>query len=391
MSAVDGSSAALPAQLADATHEVLRAWGWDVTWAESFRPFAVAGQQPARVVSEERGRYLVATAAGERRAVITGRFRHAADSLADYPAVGDWVALQREPEPGRAGDAVVTGVLPRRSRVSRRANVELVDERVLAANVDRLFIVQALTRDLNPRRLERYLAMAWSSGAMPAVVLNKVDLCPDLPAALGRVEPVTMGAPLHVVSAATGAGLADLRTGLAPGSTIAFMGSSGVGKSTLVNALLGHGRQAVQATRGDDERGRHTTVRRELIPTPDGALLLDSPGMRSLELWEGGDGLERAFADIEVLAASCRFSDCRHDVEPGCAVTAAIASGELPAERLVAQRKLTREQRSLELRKTPPGRAESRRLGKLYRDTARNVLAAKSTPLRPGRHAFDED
>lgn len=354
-------------------HDELRAWGWDDAWAGTFAEHALVGREPARVLTEQRGRYLVATPGGERWAAVSGRLRHAATSLADFPAVGDWTALAPLAPPPAQGEAQIASLLPRRSRISRRASIELVDERVLAANVDTLLIVQALTHDLNPRRLERYLAMAWSSGASPAVVLNKADLCPDLPAALARLAPVTAGVPLHVVSATEGQGLGELRGALASGSTAAFVGSSGVGKSTIVNGLLGVSRQAVRAVRTDDERGRHTTVSRELLATPDGALVLDTPGLRSLELWDAGEGLERAFADIQDLAARCRFTDCRHDHEPGCAVLAALASGELPAERLAAQRKLEREQQALARRGSPEGRATARRLGRLYRDVARDV------------------
>jgi ribosome biogenesis GTPase len=384
VSAVD---AELTSTASEPPDDGLRAWGWDEGWAASFEEHAASGHLPARVLTEQRGRYLVATPDGERWAAVSGRLRHAASSLADFPAVGDWLALAPAAPPRERGDAPIASLLPRRSRISRRASVELIDERVLAANVDLLLIVQALTHDLNPRRLERYLAMAWSSGASPAVVLNKADLCADLPAALARLAPVTAGVPLHVVSATEGRGLVELRAALAPGATAAFVGSSGVGKSTIVNALLGVARQAVQAVRADDERGRHTTVSRELLATPHGALLLDTPGLRSLELWDAGEGLERTFADIQRLAATCRFSDCSHDHEPGCAVMAAVARGELPAERLAAQRKLEREQRALALRGTPQGRAASRRLGRLYRDAARDVERIKGDAFEQRRAA----
>jgi len=365
----------------------LGAWGWDEAWAAVFAAQAAEGSRPARVLAEERGRYLVATARGERWAAVSGRMRHATSSLADFPAVGDWLALSPTDDGAPSSLTTVARVLPRRSRISRRASVELVDERVLAANVDTLLIVQACGHDLNPRRLERYLAMAWSSGSAPEVVLNKADLCADMPSALARLGPVATGVPVHVVSAARGDGLGELRAALRRGRTVAFVGSSGVGKSTLVNALLGEARQAVRAVRPDDERGRHTTVRRELVATPGGALLLDTPGLRSLELWEAGDGLERTFGEIADLARDCRFNDCSHQHEPGCAVAAAIERGDLPAERLAAQRKLQREQRALAERVTPRGRAESRRLGRLYRDVARGVSRRKGTPFEGDANA----
>ncbi|HEX5465754.1 MAG TPA: ribosome small subunit-dependent GTPase A [Candidatus Limnocylindrales bacterium] len=333
--------------------EDLAAWGWTEAWALAFADHAAAGRRPGRVVGASPDRVRVRLAGGEVLATLAGRLRHAAQRAADHtalPTVGDWVAVEAGAVEGTYADgpaddglARIAAVLPRRSAIRRQAGTEQLGQRILAANVDDLLIVQAVGHDANPRRLERYLAMAWSSGARPAVVLNKADLQPDAGPWSGPLREVALGVPVHVVSAVTGAGLDGLRDDLGPGRTVALLGSSGVGKSSLVNALLGTQRQATAEVRPGDERGRHTTVTRELIAAPEGLLLLDTPGLRSLAPWEAEGGLAATFADIDELAAGCRFSDCAHGREPGCAVAAAIAAGTLAAERLASQRKLTRE------------------------------------------------
>ena len=343
----------------------LAALGWSGAFAAPFAPYAEAGHEPARVTAEHRGRYLVATAGGSREAEVTGRFRHLAARPADFPAVGDWVALE-DHAPGAV--ARIHAVLPRRSAFSRsdrdgigEGPIHESDEQVLAANVDVVFLVAGLDHDLNLRRLERYIALAWSSGAEPVLVLNKADLVEDIAPAMGEVAAVAGGLPVHAVSALTGDGLDGLRDWLGAGRTAALLGMSGVGKSTIVNALLGEDRQATAAVREDDSRGRHTTTSRELILLPGGGLLLDTPGMRTLELFGADVGVETAFAEIASLAASCRFTDCSHEGEPGCAVRGAIVSGTLPAERFDSYRRLVREARSVERRTDPRARAEERR------------------------------
>jgi ribosome biogenesis GTPase len=325
--------------------------GWDEAWAAAFMPFDAAGRWPARVSAAHRDAWVVALpGAGDRDAVIAGRLRNDALGPADLPAVGDWVAVAPGAGTG-SGPAVISAVLPRRSvfgrsnsDASRRDGARSVDEQVLAANVDVAFVVTGLDGDFNLRRLERYLAVAWSGGTTPVILLNKADLAAD-PAgyrlAAGAVAP---GVEVRPISALTGDGVADLVAAhLVAGRTAVVLGSSGAGKSTLVNTLLGREHLRTAAVREDDARGRHTTTHRELVRLPGGALLIDTPGIRSLGVAGAADGIDAAFADIAELAEGCRFRDCRHDGEPGCAVTAAVADGTLDARRFQSHRKLERE------------------------------------------------
>ncbi len=336
-----------PSMNNDLPTPALDALGWDARWAELFEPFSGRGWTPARVICEHRGAYDLADEAGERRAGVSGRFRHDHPARGDWPAVGDWVAAAPRPD-GEA--ATIHAVLPRRSRFSRSAAGDRLEEQVAAANVDVTFLVSGLDGDFNLRRIERYLAVAWDGGARPVVLLNKADLCPGVADRVAGAESVAFGAPVLPVSAATGAGLDALRALLPHGVTGAFLGSSGVGKSSLVNALLGGARQATRAVRAADSRGRHTTTSRELIPMPCGGMIIDTPGMRELRLWSDVDGLETVFADVETIAAQCRFADCTHADEPGCAVRAALEDGTLSHERLRAHEKLRREVEYQELR-----------------------------------------
>lgn len=348
--------------------ELLSGFGWTPEREAAFAAYRAEGLIPGRVIATG-GLTRAVTADGPVEVVIQRRFRHAVRSGADMPAVGDWLAL--EPLSASAGghpQAAVRALLPRSSAFARGDTTggDQVTEQVVAANVDTVLLVSALTHDLNPRRIERYLLLAWASGAAPVLVLNKADLAEDLAGSLAAVAGVAGGAPIHPVSAVTGEGLDGLAPFLAPGQTVCLLGSSGVGKSTLANALLGEQRQLVRAERTDDSRGRHTTTARELFPLPGGALLIDTPGLRSVGLWDDGAGLDHAFEDVGRFAAACRFSDCRHESEPGCAVRRAIADGELAEERLESHRKLEKEVRSLELRNdVAAARAESRRWGRM--------------------------
>ena len=337
------------------SHE-LAALGWSPSRAEEFVPHAAAGCVPARVAAQHRGGYVVYGEGGDRPAEVSGQLRHSSLGPADLPAVGDWVAV-RDAEDAAA--ATIHSVLPRQTAFSRKAAGGGV-EQVVAANVDVVFLVGAFGADLNVRRLERYLAAGWESGADPVIVLNKSDLADDLAGATAEVEAIAFGVPVHAVSAAEGTGLDGLARHLEGNRTAALLGSSGVGKSSLVNRLLGSERQDVAALRADG-RGRHTTTYRELIPLPGGGLLLDTPGMRELGLWDAGDGVDQTFADVAALAADCRFSDCAHEGEPGCAVLAAVEEGRLPAERLESYRKLLRELQHLDVKGDPRALAEARK------------------------------
>jgi ribosome biogenesis GTPase len=345
--------------------------GFGPALAAEFEPYHETGLEPGRVAVEHRGALVLLTGEGEIWAGIPGRLRHRAASPIDLPAVGDWVAYRRG---GPDDRAVIEAVLPRRTAFVRKtAGFEAV-EQVVAANVDVVFCVTSLVDDLNARRLERYLTLAWESGAEPVVVLTKADLCTKIDAAVAHVSGVTFGVPMHVVSAVTGDGVGELAAHIAGGRTATLVGSSGVGKSTLVNRLCGAERLATAAVRPDG-RGRHTTTHRELVALADGGCLIDTPGMRELVLWDAEEGLDRAFEDLDDLAQRCRFRDCEHRTEPGCAVREAIRTGALDAARLESFRHLQRELRYLEIRHDARARSEERKrwqaAGKEGRERAR--------------------
>ncbi len=321
----------------------LATFGWDPGWAAAFTPFTANGWLPARVVTAHRDAWTLATQAGQRDAVIAGRLRHAVLGPADLPAVGDWVAAAGGSN--GHGPVVIHAILPRRTVFQRGSDGgHAVDEQVLAANVDVAFVMAGLDGDFNLRRLERYLAVAWSGGATPVVVLNKADVAVDLDGLRTAAANVAPGTSVIAISALTGDGVAGLATRhLTPGCTAVVLGSSGAGKSTLVNALLGHDHLRTRPVREDDSRGRHTTTHRELVLLPGGALLIDTPGIRSLGVTGAIEGLDPAFADITAIAAGCRFGDCRHEREPGCAVQAALVDGRLSEDRLASHRKLEKE------------------------------------------------
>ena len=340
----------------------LAALGWDADWAAAFDAACSRIRlrdtelfSPARITAEHRERYEIGAADGERSAVLSGRFRHEATAREDLPSVGDWVVVSS----GGDGAGVIRAVVPRRSAFLRKAAGDTTAAQVVAANVDVAFIATALPADLNIRRLERYLALAWESGATPVVLLTKSDLADDVAAAIATASLAAPGVDVIAVSVVTGHGIDQFRQHLQPGRTAVLLGSSGVGKSTLVNALLGGERQRT-ATIGDDGRGRHTTTHRELLALDNGSLLIDTPGMRELQLWTADEGLGSTFSDVEALAAECRFRDCQHAGEPGCAVVAAVERGELAAERLDHWHHLKRELAYLERKQDDRAAAEAR-------------------------------
>jgi ribosome biogenesis GTPase len=326
--------------------------GWDAFFQDAFQPYANDNLIPARVAARHHGPCELLTELGRLGGVPAGRL-----SDDELPAVGDWVAAR--PLEGER-KAVIEAVLPRRTCFMRKETWQRTVAQVVAANVDTVFLVTAFGHDLNPRRVERYLTAAWDSGSSPVIVVNKADLAEDPFGDLAEVEAVALGVPVLPVSAVSGEGLDQLDALLAAGKTIALLGSSGVGKSTLVNRLAGGERMHTAEIRSDG-RGRHTTTHRELIPLPSGALLIDTPGMRELQLWAGEEVLDSTFAEIAELAAECRFSDCSHEHEPGCAIKSALADGSLPAERFDSYRKLQREMRALEIRKNARLKSEARK------------------------------
>ncbi|HEY7059121.1 MAG TPA: ribosome small subunit-dependent GTPase A [Vicinamibacterales bacterium] len=315
--------------------------GWSSRFDAAFDSHRAAGLVPARVSLEHTHIYRVLTPEGERLARISGRLRHHAMERADFPVVGDWVAID---PPSPSADARIRAVLPRFSRFSRRASGDVTEEQVIAANIDVVFLVSGLDGDFNPRRIERYLLTAWDTGASPVIVLNKTDLVDDPQAFVEEVEVAAQGVPVVAVSARRPETMGVLRNRLGRGRTGALLGSSGVGKSSIVNALIGEELLRTRDVRIADSRGRHTSTSRQMILLPEGGILIDTPGLREIQLWDTGEGLAGAFADIEALAESCRFRDCRHDTEPGCAVTEAVADGRLDAGRLESYRKLQLEQ-----------------------------------------------
>lgn len=349
--------------------------GWRPALEEAFREHREKGLQPARVALELNHIYRLWTAEGEVLAEAAGRLRHEAAGQHELPAVGDWVAYRPDPHQSRAR---IEAVLPRKSAFIRKVAGSETRQQVVAANIDTVFLVSGLDRDFNPRRVERYLLLAAQSGAHPVVVLNKADLADaHLDEAMESVAAVAGGAPIHAVSARTHMGLDSLKPYLGAGETVALLGSSGVGKSSIVNSLAGEEVLETRSVRESDSRGRHTSRHRQMVRLPGGALLVDTPGMRELQLWDVGEALEETFEDIDALAAGCRFRDCRHQSEPGCAVKAAVAAGTLPASRYESFRKLQSEREAFEARHEERVMIERKRQAKVVTKSARARIKEK--------------
>jgi ribosome biogenesis GTPase / thiamine phosphate phosphatase len=359
--------------------------GYGPFFEEAFAALAGEAELPARVIGESRGRYAVAVAREggplrEETAVASGSLARKAVSASELPAVGDWTAARLSP----GGPWVISAVLPRRGAFVRKAPGDVmhdrIDAQVVAANVDYAFIVAAAGRDWNPRRVERYAALAAASGAEGVLVITKADLAEDASALLAEAALAAPGARTALICAPEGLGLEELSFALAPGKTVALLGSSGAGKSTLLNALAGEALAGTGGVRLDDQKGRHTTTSRRLYRLSGGALVIDTPGMRELQLWADEDEVVSAFPEIETLALECRFRDCRHESEPGCAVRAALESGDLDGGRYSGWRKLAKEAAFLRTKEDHSAKEAERRRWKAIEMSRRSFAkeAARS-------------
>jgi ribosome biogenesis GTPase len=326
----------------------LQELGWNRHFEQYFHQLKTEGIFPARVATAQREKYQIYGNFGELKAEISGKFRFRTSANGDFPVVGDWVASKIS---GANNLAIIEAILPRLNKFSRKTAGKLTAEQVLVANINILFLVSGLDSDFNLRRIERYLTLALESNARPVILLNKTDLCPQLEEKKEAVASIAAGIPIHTLSALRHQGIEELKKYINPGTTVAFLGSSGVGKSTIINCLLGEDKLKVGAVRESDSRGRHITTRRELLIIPQGGMVVDTPGLRELQLWSEENTLETNFPDISKFAAECKFRDCEHLHEPECAVQRAIASGELDSKRFQSYLKLKKEIRYLATRK----------------------------------------
>lgn len=335
--------------------------GWNDSFAAAFTAYTGKHYDVGRISAEHKTLYEVLTTQGTMPAVVSGKFLHTAQTPGEFPAVGDWVVLTINEAEQKA---VIHAILPRKSRFSRTAAGDTPQEQVIAANVDTLFIVSSLNREFNVRRIERYITMAWESGADPVIVLTKADLCKDLDSCIQAVQQVAWGIPIHVVSAVSGEGLDELQPYFREGNTVVVLGSSGVGKSTLLNAIIGEDVLKTSSIADYKDRGRHTTTYRQLVVVPGRGILIDTPGLRELRLHDDGENVSRTFADIEMLMQRCRFVNCTHNGEPGCAVDGAIDDGSLDPNRYESFLKLQREAAHHRRRELRSERAQTRKNAK---------------------------
>lgn len=352
----------------------LAALGWGPRFEGAFAELGAPNVVPARVALEHTHIYRLITESGELLARVSGRLRHHAEARADFPAVGDWVAVEL---PVEGGDARIRAVLPRFSRFSRRAAGDPTEEQIVAANIDVVFLVSGLDHDFNHRRIERYLVVAWESGATPVIVLNKADLVEELEPMLDDVRSIAPGVDIHAVTCHVPGSVDVLRPYIGQGQTGALLGMSGVGKSSIVNQLLGQELIRTRDVRIHDSRGRHTTTARQLVMLPGHGVLIDTPGMRELQLWDTGESMAGTFADIEAFAEQCRFRDCQHQSEPGCAVRAAVDGGELASVRLESFHKLAAEQAYQLRQQDQRAQIEAKRIGKLGAKAMRRDFKGK--------------
>ncbi|GIO29881.1 MULTISPECIES: ribosome small subunit-dependent GTPase A [Paenibacillus] len=347
----------------------LTQYGWSAYWNMEWSKEDRGIHQPGRITADFGQMYKVYTEEGEIWGEMSGKMKHELQHGGPVPAVGDWVELQMLEGEERG---VILGVLDRKTNISRqKAGAKSAQEQLIAANVDILFLVTSLNDDYNPRRMERYLIMAWNSGVNPVILLSKADLCDDADIKAAEMEMIAPGVPVHVVSALENRGKEAVTGYLKEGVTVALTGSSGCGKSTIVNWLAETSTQRTQGIREDDSRGRHTTTHRQLFLLPQGGLMVDTPGMRELQLYDdNGGGFEQAFADIESIGKACRFADCRHEREAGCAVRAAVEAGEIDAKRLQNYRKTQREL-EFQMKKEARGQRKLNRMDRSAKEPVR--------------------
>lgn len=340
----------------------LQEYGWntfhEANWAELNNDLKTKQSVPGRVVLEHKRMYRIVTANGEWLAVCSGSMQYEAEERRDFPAVGDWVAIEKMPGEERG---IIHAILPRTSLFSRKMAGYTIAEQIIAVNIDIVFLVMSMNKDFNARRLERYLVASYDSGATPIVVLTKKDLCDDPSYYINKAQNIALGTDVFAVNNMTGEGIETLTSLLKDGKTAALLGSSGVGKSSLTNAICGEETMSIQDIREDDAKGRHTTTHRELIKMPTGGVLIDTPGMREFQLWDNHESLDSGFKDVETFANACKFNDCQHNNEPGCAVQEALATGNLPEDRYANYLKLQKELAFLDSKMDRAVQAEERK------------------------------